>query len=65
MQRFYSMPELTTLLSVSYNRIYWAVRTGVVHPQRSGRARLFGPKDVETLRQHLNRGQNVDAIRAA
>jgi DNA-binding transcriptional MerR regulator len=52
--QYVSLPELVELLNVEYHRIYWTVRTGnLVHPQRSGKARLFTERDVETLRKHF------------
>lgn len=49
-----SMPELVEELGVPYHRLYWAVLTGKVSPQRSGRSRLFSQRDVEILKNHFH-----------
>jgi hypothetical protein len=38
----------------AYDRIRYAVFTGVIHPNKVGRSWLFTRRDIDTLRRHFS-----------
>lgn len=42
-----------TYTRAGYDRVRYAVFTGIVRPSKVGRSRLFTEQDIDTLRKHF------------
>jgi len=51
---FFSLIEVSEMLGIDYDRVWYAAATGKVKPMTVGRARLFTEGDIEQLRRYFD-----------
>ncbi len=54
--RYLSLGQVATLLGLTYGQLYWAHRTGrLANPPVAGRARVYGPEDIQRVAAHFGK----------